>query len=553
MEVEVNYKDLVELIGRPVQKDELEDLLFLLKVEVESWKGDIIELEINPDRQDMISVEGIARALKGFMEIETGIPKYKINPPQVSVKVHSSVKEVRPYIATAILRGVENSDELLKSYMHMQEKLTSTFGKHRINASIGLYVLKDIKFPVIYTTEEPKRIQFVPLGMDKIMNGKQILQSHPKGQEFGHIIKDYERWPLLKDSAGKILSLPPIINSNDVGQVTPNVHDIFVEVTGTRKEVVQYTLNIFVANLLERRGIGEAVRIEYPDTTEITPDFTTKKWELSVQYVNEVTGLNLSPREIEIALQKMRFNAKKKNVRLIDVEVPAFRMDILHPIDLVEDVAIGYGFDNIEPEMPQTFTEGKVLKITKLQERIKDIMIGAGFQEIMSYIMTNNKILNEYMCTNNQIVEVANPKSQDYSALRDRILPIIMEFLAKNVHEEYPQKIFEVGDVVVIDEEAETRTRNVPRLAAAIAENKVNFTNIKTITENLFQTLGITDDIKYKPAEHPSFIPGRVAEIFYKNESIGYIGEIHPEVLTNFQIIMPVAAFEINLKDEWLY
>ncbi len=553
MEVEVSYKDLVELIGRPVHKDELEDLLFLLKVEVESWKGDTIELEINPDRQDMISAEGIARALKGFMEIEMGMPKYKVNPAKVSVKVHSSVKEVRPYIAAAILRGIENSDELLKSYMHMQEKLASTFGKHRINASIGLYILKDIKFPVIYTTEEPKRIQFVPLGMDKIMNGKQILQSHPKGQEFGHIIEKYERWPLLKDSDGKILSLPPIINSNDIGQVTPDVHDIFIEVTGTRKEVVQYTLNIFVANLLERRGIGEAIRIEYPEGTETTPDLTPKKWELSVQYVNEVTGLNLSPREIEIALQKMRFNAKKKNVRLIDVEVPAFRMDILHPIDLVEDVAIGYGFDNIEPEMPQTFTEGKVLKSTRLQERVKDIMVGAGFQEVMSYIMTNKKILNENMRTTNEVVEVANPKSQDFSVLRDRLLPILLDFLSKNVHEEYPQRVFEVGDVVIIDEQAETRTRNLPRLSAVIAENKVNFTNIKTITENLFMTLGISEKIAYKPVEHPSFIPGRVAEIYYGDRKIGYIGEIHPEVLTNFQIIMPVAGFEIDLLDEWLY
>ncbi len=250
MIVECRIDDLLSLIGKKLSLKELEDKLFLIKAEVEKIEGNIIEIEVNPDRQDMLSTEGIARAVRSFLGLDVGLKKYPIKKSGKKIMVESGLSKIRPFICCSILKGIKSDDELVKEYMHLQEALTSTHGRNRNKASIGLYVYDGIEFPVRYGPQKPEKIKFTPLGHDEEMDGPAIIREHEKGLEFGPIIAHHKKWPLLYDSKGQILSLPPIINSNDLGRMTTNTKNLFVEVTGTHLPTVHQALNIITHLLL---------------------------------------------------------------------------------------------------------------------------------------------------------------------------------------------------------------------------------------------------------------------------------------------------------------
>ncbi|MFW9844524.1 MAG: hypothetical protein ACFFEV_08105 [Candidatus Thorarchaeota archaeon] len=299
MIVECRIDDLLAMIGKKLTLEKLEDTLFLIKAEVEKVEGNIIEIEVNPDRQDMLSTEGIARAVRSFLKLETGLWKYPVKKSGNDVIVKPGLSKIRPFICCSIVKDVPADDELIKEYMHLQDALTSTHGRNRSKASIGLYVYDDIEFPVIYGPQKPEKIKFVPLGHEEEMDGPAILKDHEKGVEFGHIIQDHKKWPLLYDSKGQVLSLPPVINSNSLGRMTVETKNLFIEVTGTHLLTVQQALNIITASLAERGGIVESVTVVYPDeSTDVTPDFKPDKRTLKINDINELIGLELSNQQI---------------------------------------------------------------------------------------------------------------------------------------------------------------------------------------------------------------------------------------------------------------
>ena len=341
MNVECRIDDLLSQIGMKLTLQKLEDTLFLIKAEVEKVEGNIIEIEVNPDRQDMLSAEGIARAVRSFLRLETGLRKYPVKKSGKQIIVKPGLSKIRPFICGSIVKGVKADDELIKDYMHLQDALTSTHGRNRSKASIGLYVYDEIEFPIIYGPKKPESIKFKPLGYETEMDGPTIMTDHEKGVEFGHIIKSHNKWPLLYDSKDEVLSLPPIINSNTLGRLTTETRNLFVEVTGTHLPTIHQALNIITASLAEREGSVESLTVIYPDeSTDETPNFAPEKMTVTIEEVSTMIGLDLSGAQIVEALERMGYGASVKT-KTVQVQVPAYRMDILHAVDVIEDIAIG--------------------------------------------------------------------------------------------------------------------------------------------------------------------------------------------------------------------
>jgi phenylalanyl-tRNA synthetase beta chain len=548
MIVESRIDDLLKLIGKKLSPKELEDTLFMIKAEVEKVEGNIMEIEVNPDRQDMLSTEGIARAVRAFLRIETGLRKYPVKKSGLQATVKPGLSKIRPYLSCSIVQGVETDDKLIKEYMHLQEALTATHGRNRSKASIGLYVFDDIEFPLIYAPRKPEAISFVPLGHDIEMNGPTILTDNEKGVDFGSIISGFKKWPLLYDSNGEVLSLPPIINSNSLGRITTETHNIFIEVTGTHLPTVNQALNIMTTSLAERGGRVESLTVVYPNgTTHETPDFTPSLITVTMDEINRLSGLDLDKAEIIEALGRTGYGAKQRKAGKFEVQIPGYRVDVLHPVDVIEDIAIGYGFDRIEPGFPQTMTTGKAKPVTGLRNKVRDLMVGVGYQEVMSYIMSSPELLNEKVLRNRPLVVTGNPKSRDYSVLRNSLLPILLAFAAQNQHAEYPQKTVEVGDVAIPDEMMETRIQQIPSVCGLVTDTTVNITDLAIEIGFLLRNIGLDGRFVYQKRGDPTFIEGRSADILVDGEPVGLFGEINPEVLSNLELGTPVVAFEIYL------
>lgn len=533
--IKFNRKDLCRLVGKELPMTYLEARLPMLGVGIENVDKEEIEAEVYPNRPDMLSVEGVARALSSFIKYRKGLKKYTVNKSNYEVSVDRSTN-IRPFIACAVIKDVDLSDELVASLMQLQEKLHATHCRKRAKASIGIYDLDSITWPVFYTTKE-KDFMFIPLEFKNKMDLNEILRMHQKGKDYGWIIERFEKYPVLIDSKEMVLSMPPIINSED-SKVKSETRNLFIDVTGTDRKTVNEVLNIVVSAVGDRGGKLFSVKIKSYLEKSITPDLNPKKMKYDSKYINKILGLELSDKQIGGLLEFMGFSAKGR-----DAFVPAYRTDIMHQIDLAEDVAIAFGYDQFEPEIPEISTVAEEDSMEKFSNKFRNIMVGMGFQEIMTFIMTNrNKQFKKMNMPDEEIAETSNPKSAEYSACRKWLLPGLLETLAFNKTKEFPQKIFEVGDKIEIED---GEAKNVRKIAGVISHDSANLTEIKSALESVLRNAGINYSIK--EYNHPSFVPSRCAEIIINDESIGFFGEIHPGVLKNWGIENPVIAFEISL------
>ncbi len=541
-----NRKDFCKLVGKDFSTDELAEKLPMLGLGWEKVDGEEIEVEIFPNRPDMLSVEGLARAFSAFAGVKTGLPKYSAIDSGCKVHVDKEVTKIRPYIATVIVKGINMDDATTKSMLQLQEKLHISHCRRRAKASIGFYDLDKITFPVRYTTASPD-IKFSPLGWDVPHTLKDILEKHPRGVEYGWTLNGCNCYPILADDKHVILSMPPIINNRDVA-LTIETKNLFIDVTGTDHRTVKEVLNIIVAALADRGGKIYSVNIEYSNLSETTPDMTPSKMKLELDYVNKLLGLKLTLQEAMGLLKHMNFDAKSAGKEAaIEATVPTYRTDVMHPIDLVEDVAIAYGYQNFVPELPKLSTIGEEAPIEVFSRKLMLIMTGLGFQEALTYVLSNNtKMFKNMNLPEQTAAKTLNPRTAEFTSVRTWLLPSIMEALAANQHNLFPQKLVEVGDCVVLDSTSETGTRNVRKLAGAICYDVANLTECKSVVESVLKNLGLKYEIK--PADHLSFIPSRLGEIFVGGKKIGFFGEIHPSVLSNWKLEKPVIAFELDVE-----
>jgi phenylalanyl-tRNA synthetase beta chain len=539
---------LCSLIGKRIPVEELKGIITFAKAEIDAVEGDLIKVDSkDTNRPDLWSAEGIAREIRGRLTSDKGLPKYKIGKSNVVVEVDKKVSKVRPLTVCAVAKNLKLDATSLSQLIQLQEKVAGTFGSGRKEAAIGVYDLTKIKSPIRYTTAGLDK-KFVPLDFEEEMSIKEILEKHPKGKEFSHLVEGFKEIPIFIDSAGEVLSIPPIINSNYTGKVTDDTREVFIECSGFNFKFLMPALNVLAAALADRGAKVESVKVVYPDKTIYTPDLTPKKSEVNVDYVNKISGLKLSSKEIVKLLEQARYEVLKIKGKKIELLYPAYRQDIMHPRDIVEDVIISYGYNKIEPEPIKFKTKGEINKPEILAETVTEKMVDLGFQEILSYTLTNKEHLFQRMnIKEEKVVEIENPVSLNWNVFRNLLLPSLMEFYSNNQHVEYPQKIFEVGNIVLIDEKQETKTKDVRKLAVAIADSKIGYDDIASVLDAFLSSLKIK--YKLRTGKHESFIEGRVAEILVKNKSIGFIGEIHPSVLKNWKLEMPVAAFEINLEE----
>jgi phenylalanyl-tRNA synthetase beta chain len=438
--------------------------------------------------------------------------------------------------------------------MHLQDKLDQTYGRNRQKTSIGLYDYSLIALPLNYTVVKPEEISFVPLGFEEKMNLAEILERHPKGIEYGHIVKKHSFYPIILDSKRKVLSFPPIINSNDLGRVTAETRHVLVEVTGTMRETVLNTVKLVTLALIDHDGEAYAATVHYPPNycapaldKDVTPDVRNKRMNLNVEYANKILGLQLTSERIAELLLTAGFGVENVNAKTVAVLVPCYRIDVMHPVDLVEDVAIAYGYNNIEPLWRELPTTGRVRPEQRLLDVARELMVGLGFQEILTYTMTNpDNLFTKMNREKTRTLEIANPKVVTMTCLRNWLLPSLMEFLSSNQSVEFPQKIFELGKVTLLDEKRETKTRDEEWLAAAISHANASFSEIKSALDAVFANLGVNWQIK--ATTHPSFIEGRVGAAIVNGVRVGVLGEINPQVLEAWKLENPTAAFEINMQ-----
>lgn len=532
-----------KILGREISVEELSQFIPWLGVDIEDIGEDYIKIEYNPNRPDFGTPIGVARNYLGIRGSERGIIRYNIKDSNLEIIVDNSVKNVRPYIMGGIIKNLELDEDTLNEIIGFQEDLHMGIGRRRRKMAIGLHNLKAIRFPIRYTTVDEK-FSFIPLGFEEETTIKEILEYHPKGKEYGYILSDFKKYPIIIDDENKVLSFPPIINGVYT-EIKPGDKNIFIDVTGTEPDILSKTLNLLVTTLSDYGGELYSIHIIDGKKISKAPILEYKEQIIKLDDINRLLGLDLTPEEVINALKASRFEAfyEKMNNTIIGV-VPPYRIDILHPVDLIEEVALGYGFWRIEPQMPKLYTTGSLVKKDIFENKIVDLMIGFGFQEVMNPILTNPEEQYDYMMINRmEYIEIKAPKSKLYRSIRTWITPILMKNLYKSKSAEYPQKIFEIGPTIHLQN---NKTVEETHLAVAIISADTGYSEIKSVFDSFLRLLGIRR-YTIKKTLHKSFIAGRVGEIIMNNKSLGIIGEIHPQVLNNFQLAFPVTAFEVNL------
>jgi phenylalanyl-tRNA synthetase beta chain len=557
-----DLESLLDGGGRPkrsVSLEKLEEWLMLVKGELKDHTVETGELRIelqDSNRPDLWCCEGIARQIRIKQQGKLRPYPFFIRKPKAIKRliVAPGLEQVRPYVAACIAKGYRVTDEGLAQLIQTQEKLADIFGHKRKTVSIGLYQRQKIQFPVTYELVKPDTARFTPLGMETDMTLSEILMVHPKGLEHGHILAGHDRLPILRDATNQPLSFPPIINSREIGEVRVGDDDLFIEVTGTDLAMVVLTLNIFAANLADRGATIEPIEVQYPYRTAlgrrvVTPQDLGKARTIPIKTIEQALGQKLSVKMVKQALEVFGYNVSAGN-GTVKAKLPPYRHDLMHAMDVVEDVAMSRGYGEFSPVMPAQFTVGGLSRIEQTSDRARELMVGLGFQEIISNILGSPEHYRNAMRLGEtewgKMVEVDNVMSLSFSCLRQWMLPSLLRVEAASSRAFYPHRLFEAGDVAIPDRTHELGSRTETVLGAVMAHATAHFSEIHSCLDVLFYHLG--KEYSLEPVQHPSFLEGRAGRILVAGKSLGVIGEVHPEVLEQWQIAVPVVAFDVNLS-----
>ncbi|TMI40864.1 phenylalanine--tRNA ligase subunit beta [Candidatus Bathyarchaeota archaeon] len=535
----------------PRDRDGLNEIFAFVKGDVESLDGDAVSIEVkDSNRPDIWSVEGIASALKGYLGVGRIRPITVAGRSNLNVVVDKRVKPIRPFISTAIVKGLQPTDEALKSWINLQEKLDQTYGRKRKRASIGFYQADLIQSPLSYTVANPDIITFAPLGSEEKQSLREIVSTHPKGSEYGEIISQFESWPVLVDATDNVLSLPPVINSNGLGRITTGTRNILVEVTGTNAETVHNTLKIVVSSLAERGGRIYSCLETYPYGSPrrlVSPDLSPTAASLRLSHINKLLGTSIGLREASRFAERAGYRVRRAAGDSIQLEIPCYRTDIMHSVDMMEDIAIAMDINKLKPEWPMIWTVGNLAKETDETEGVAEIMIGLGFQEVLTYALTSPIVASDNTQSSERgLVELLNPRITTHTVLRNWLLPSLFETLSHNTHVDYPQRIFEIGPCIGRGENRIHPIRETRKLAAVTIHANAGFTEIRSSFDALAENKGRSFQIK--ETEHPSFLSGRCGAIISDGTEVGVIGEVNPRVIKAWGLNLPAAAFEVEMS-----
>jgi len=608
----MNRKELEKKIGKITP--ELENRISMMGTPVEEITGSELLVEIFPNRPDLLSAGNFARAVNQFNG-GGRVASFKVNAPEKDfvVTVDKSVKVVRPHTVCAIVKGIRFDDSKIKEIVDIQEKLHGSIGRKRKKIAIGIYPLDKIALPIRFVGRKPEDIKFMPLldtedrtGQDRSreMTGRQILCGHPAGREYGDLLKDVDVFPVFVDANDNILSMPPIINSEKTGRINEKTRDIFIECSGHNLVYLKKCLNIIVAAVSEMGGRVYAMDIKDAKSGNfVSPDMSPEEMGFKIEDIEKTLGIKLDFKDVKRLLAKMGIFArenKKSNSRgslvvgrEMVAEIPAYRADVLHWVDLAEEVAIAYGYDKFEPEIPAISTIAEEDSVDKLKRVVGNVLAGLGFLETSSFHLTTKKNVKKMHYDFSDFVEVEDSKT-GRDVLRIDLLTGLLQIASENSDASYPQKIFELGKVFrkfsevgggrgrkraplqvpsvegkaaapVVALKSETGVIEEERLAIALVDERVSFTEMKQVLDYLFKMLGVEYSIEaVSQLDTPldksqtgrghrtgrgevGYIVGRCGRIVVDGKDVGLVGEVAPRVLKNWKVRVPCVACEMEL------
>jgi phenylalanyl-tRNA synthetase beta chain len=562
--VDVDPDELRALTGREKGDDELKDDLFELGIEYEGETEDgAFRLEFEADRLDRLSITGIARSLGHHYGDLTGIHVPDTNEPEWTIEVED-VPEARPYVTGAVVRGLDLDERDLEAIIQLQEKLHATMGRKRAKGAIGIHDLTMLKGAaasggggksIRYTGIDPEGDQFVPLDGDAAMTPAEVLTDHPTGREYAERVAEYDRYPAIYDDVG-LFSFPPVINGKRT-EVTTGSRDLFVELTGTDQWTIDKMLAIVVYALDARGGQVESVEVSSPDREMVRPDLSVSTKTLTQDRVEETLGLELSDGELRDLLGRAGLELAEDETDAeagdYEVRIPPYRVDVLHPVDLVDDIGRAYGFNELVPRYPNVSTVGSRTEASRHEAAVRDLLVGLGFEDLLNFNLTSPTELFERMALDPETdaygtgapPTLKESYSEDFTVLRTWALPSLLQVLENNTHRSYPQHLAEIGFVAEVDETTVTNVAESRSVAAVLAGPEATYETAKGRLQVVAEHFD--DDLATPAADHPSFIDGRAAAVKLDGNRVGVIGELHPRVLVEHDLEVPVAGFEFDL------
>jgi phenylalanyl-tRNA synthetase beta chain len=557
--IDVNERLFFQALGRRFTRMELDLLFTAAKAEVDEWQegSGTIRVELNDtNRPDLWSTMGLARQLSVFLTGKR--PSYPFFSRRGSLKetadrrviVDAGLREIRPYIASFVAEGVAVTDVLLREIIQSQEKLCGIFGRKRKTIAMGVSRAELIHWPVHYGAADPDTTRFIPLDFDRALSMREILTEHPKGREFGGIVSGFDRFPLLADNRGEVLTFPPVINSALIGGVRTGDTKLFVDLTGPDLDTILTACAIVASDFADMGFRVLPVRVEYPYDTPfgrriVTPFFFQKDVAVEVPAAEKRLGDSFTPEQAAGYIRKMGSTVRVEGNRLV-VTPPEYRNDFMHPVDAIEEIMIGRGMESFEPVMPRDFTVGRLTAAEEFGRRVREIMIGLGYQEmIYNYLGSRRDFIDRMGVRPEEVVEIDNPMSESFQVVRNSIIPNLLLSEAVSVNAIYPHMIFESGKTVVKDPSDVQGCRTLNSLGMLWADGEAGFNDVDAHVLSLFYYLALEPQLQ--PVEDTRFIPGRTARILVKGKPAGIMGEIHPRVLESWGIQVPCAAAEITL------
>ena len=567
--IDVNEQLFFNLLGEKYDySSEFEHLLSSAKAELDEAPSAavpqderIIKIELNDtNRPDLWSTAGLARLLRMHTGGASNKARYQTflstvgerkNSGNRTITVAPALQHIRPFMTAFVISGKPIDDAMLKDIIQTQEKLCWNFGRKRRSVSMGVYRSELINWPVQYRAVDPHTTSFTPLGFDTEMTCEQIITEHPKGKEYGWILKGMKKVPLLSDAKGGVLSMAPIINSAQIGAVQQGDTDLLVELTGTDMPSLLLATNIVACDFSDAGYTILPVSVEYPyDTgfgkTITTPLYFQEPTKTTVHAVNKLLGTALSAQDIVEALERMD-NTVTVEGDCLTLTPPAYRNDFLHEVDIIEDVMMGKTVEFFEPETPREFTIGRLSPVTLLSRKIKSLMVGFGYQEmIFNYLGSKKDYIDRMNIDGESVIEIANPMSENYQFVRPSIIPSLLSAETVSGNAVYPHRIFETGKIAYLAPEENTGTRTRQSLGFLTVNQDANFNEAASLIAGLLYYLQM--DYAVCETHDPRFIEGRQAGVLANGKQIGIFGELHPQVLENWSVTVPAFAGELDIE-----
>ena len=571
--VDVDPDELRELTGHGEKDDaELKEDLFGLGLEFEGETDDgMFQFEFAPDRLDRLSVEGVARSLRYHYGDARGVYVPNTNDPEWSIEVDESVPDERPYVTGAVVRGVDLDEAALESLIQLQEKLHATMGRGRAKGAIGIHDLAMVKGAplqegaepsITYRGVDPDGDTFVPLDANDELTPNEVLDEHDTGTTYADLVEGLDRYPAIYDDLG-LFSFPPVINGKRT-EVTTGSRELFVELTGTDQWTIDRMCTIICYALSARGATIEEVEVNYADGATapdeygaelVRPNLDVDEKSVGHDRIETLLGVDFEPEEVVDCFERAGLDASytlDEDVTY-EVEIPPYRVDVLHPLDLVDDVGRAYGFDNLEPRYPDVGTVGGRHERSRLEDAVRTSLVGLGFEDLLNFHMTSGTENYDRMNVEagsdafggGDPVEITEPYSEEYTQLRTWALPSLVMLLERNTHNAYPQDVAEVGFVAERDGAEDANVAESRHVAGAVARRDASYEAAKGRLQALCDDFGA--ELATPRTEHPSFIEGRAADVEIDGERVGVIGELHPAVLVEHDLEVPVAAFEFDL------